>query len=220
MKRQIAAGLVAVLISGTAAAHKWEIEITNVTPGQSFTPLLVATHYSRIDFFEPGEPASEALAMLAEAGATDPLREMLEEHKRLVGGIATTEGLLAPGETVKVEVRGWSGQRLSLAGMLVPTNDTFVAVDSVFLPLDGEATIEALAWDAGSELNDQNCLSMPGPRCGGEAYSPPAMSDEGFVYVSNGFHDLGEGDGMGEVLKPAHYTWNNPVAIVTIRRKR
>jgi len=43
--------------------------------------------------------------------------------------------------------------------------------------------------------------------------------DEGFVHVSNSFHDLGTDDGMGnEVLLPAHYSWNNAVAVVTIRR--
>jgi hypothetical protein len=65
-------------------------------------------------------------------------------------------------------------------------------------------------------VNDQNCANIPGPRCGGEGTSPaPQPSDEGFVHVGNGFHDLGDAPG---VLAPAHYDWNNPVAIVTIRR--
>ena len=29
-------------LSGTAFAARWQVEITNVTPGQSFTPFLVA----------------------------------------------------------------------------------------------------------------------------------------------------------------------------------
>ena len=78
--------------------------------------------------------------------------------------------------------------------------------------------IEVNAWDAGTEANDQNCLHIPGPRCGGEALSAPAATDEGYVCLSNGFHDLG--DGTGEVLKPSEYTWNNPVALVTIKRIR
>lgn len=215
MKRRIVGGLAAILLGGTAAAHTFEVEITNVTPGQTFTPLLVATHYGRIDFFEPGMPASDELAILAEAGDTGPLTAVLEAHDKLVGGIANSGGLLSPGHTVTLEVRGWSGQRLSIAGMLIPTNDTFVGVDSVFLPLNGETTIEAIAWDAGSEANDQSCAHIPGPLCGGEGASAPADGDEGFVHVSNGFHELGD-----DVLGPAKYTWNNPVAIVTIRRKR
>ncbi len=220
MKTQIVGGLALLLLSGAAAAAKWQVEVTNVTPGQTFTPLIAATHYSRIQFFEPGQPASDEIATLAEAGDIAPLQAVLESKGHLVGDIADSGGLLMPGQTATLELWGRPGQRLSLAGMLIPTNDTFVAVNSEFLPLHGEKTIEALAWDAGSEANDQNCLNIPGPRCGGAALSPPAADDEGFVHVSNGFHALGASDNGGEVLTPAAYSWNNPVAIVSIRRVR
>jgi len=220
MKTQIVGGLAVLLLSGTASAAKWSVEITNVTPGQTFTPILATTHFSGIDLFEPGQPASDELAALAEAGDTGPLTAVLEFSCYVVGDIQNTGGLLMPGHSVTLTVKGRIGQRLSLAGMLIPTNDTFVGVDSVFLPPYGMTQIEAIAWDAGTEANDQNCANIPGPRCGGAALSAPADSDEGFVHVSNGFHDLGAGDGSGEVLSPAHYTWNNPVAIITIRRVR
>jgi hypothetical protein len=105
--------------------------------------------------------------------------------------------------------------------MLLPTNDTFVGVDSVFLPVYGELVVQALAYDAGTEANDQNCAHIPGgATCAGEAISAPNFTtDEGFVAVSNGIHDLGTSDGMGnEIIEPAHYDWNNPVAIVKITR--
>ncbi len=220
MKKRIVGGLALLMVSGVAAATTWQVEITNVTPGQTFTPILAATHYSRVSFFEPGQPASEALATLAESGDVSLLAAELESAGRLVGGTASSGGLLMPGQTVVLEIEGRPGQRLSLAGMLIPTNDTFVAVDSMFLPIRGTKHIEALAWDAGSEANDQNCANIPGPRCNGEAISPPADSDEGFVHVSNGFHELGYPETDGEVLQPAHYSWNNPVALITVRRIR
>ena len=72
--------------------------------------------------------------------------------------------------------------------MLIPTNDTFVALDSVRLPRVGSTARLAIAYDAGTEANDQNCNNMPGPRCGGVGFSPgPNVGDEGYVYVSNGF---------------------------------
>jgi len=216
-KYMMAAALFSV--AGTAAAARWQVEITNVTPGQSFTPILAATHYGEVKLFELGTPASEELAILAEAGDTGPLSEKLEA-RRSVTSVQTLEGLLGPGQTAEIKIEARPGQRLSLAAMLVPTNDTFFAVDGVFLPLHGETSIQALGYDAGSEANDQNCANMPGPRCGGIGASPgPGEGDEGFVHVSNGFHDLGSADAAGnEILGPAHYTWNNPVAIVTIRR--
>ncbi len=215
-----AAALLAV--SGVAAADggggaRWQVEITNVTQAQTFTPILAATHYGSVDMFEVGETASQPLADLAESGDIGPLSAVLESAGRAVGDYETNGGLLGPGESVKLTLRGRPGQYLSLAAMLIPTNDTFVGVDSTFLPLYGSKTLYALAYDAGSEANDQNCLNIPGPRCGGAPHSPPADSDEGFVHVSNGFHLL-ESTGEGEVLSPATYDWRNPVAIVEIRR--
>jgi hypothetical protein len=202
---------------GTAFAARWQVEITNVTPGQSFTPVLAVMHYPPLHLFELGTTASDGLAILAEAGDTAPLAMALEGHHRphaRVGEIQTIDGLLGPGETRTFEVSGRIGQNLSLAAMLVPTNDTFFAVDAVTLPVAGRVVVQALAYDAGSEANDQRCVNIPGPRCGGAGASPtPAPTDEGFVHVSNGFHVLG-----GDALTPAHYDWNNPVAVVTLRR--
>lgn len=105
--------------------------------------------------------------------------------------------------------------------MLIPTNDTFVSLNSVELPRFGQRTYVALAYDAGTEANDQNCANIPGPRCKGEGVSAPADSDEGFVHVSNGFHELGSADDPdNEILGPMPYDWNNPVAMVTVRRIR
>ena len=95
-----------------------------------------------------------------------------------------------------------------------------VALNSVQLPFHGSRTYYAKAYDAGSEANDQSCATMPGPRCpDGVGPSDPADSDEGFVHIGNGFHELGDVDASGaEVLGPAVYDWRNPVAKVTITR--
>jgi hypothetical protein len=200
---------------GTAFAARWQVEVTNVTPGQSFTPILAVSHYPPTHLFALGEPASPGLAALAEGGDTAPLAAEVEAL-RGVGPVQTIGGLLGPGETRRFEVEGRIGQNLSLAAMLIPTNDTFFAVDAVLLPIVGRVAIHALGYDAGSEPNDQNCANIPGPRCGGAGTSPnPDPGDEGFVHVGNGFHDLGDAP---QVLKPAHYDWNNPVAVITIRR--
>jgi hypothetical protein len=208
-------GTACLTLCGAALAAEWHVEVTNVTPGQSFTPILAVAHYPPVRLFELGEAASEGIAILAEGGDTAPLTAELQ-GVRGVGPIQTIGGLLGPGETRAFTVNGRIGQNLSVAAMLIPTNDTFFAVDSVTLPVSGKRVVKALAYDAGSEVNDQNCANIPGPRCGGEGTSPaPQPSDEGFVHVGNGFHDLGDAPG---VLAPAHYDWNNPVAIVTIRR--
>ena len=202
-----------LLAGGTAAAATWQVEITNVTPGQIFTPLLVATHSGNIDLFEVGEAASANIERIAEGGDIGPAKMALESAPYGVGDIQTHDALLMPGESVTLTLRGRPGQRLSLASMLIHTNDTFVGVDSVFLPVRGGMTIEALAYDAGTEFNDQDCANIPGPDCGGAPFSPAADTDEKFIHVGNGFHTLGEG-----TLAPAAYDWNNPVAIINVQR--
>jgi len=201
----------------------YEVTITNITQGQTFTPLLLATHKASVGLFEVGTKAGVELEQLAEGGATGPLAEVLKKAGNAVGDIEEGDSLLVPGDSITFKLRSDPRRQfLSLAAMLIPTNDTFVALDTVRLPWRGSTSYYARAYDAGTEANDQSCANMPGPRCGGEGYSPvPGPGDEGFVHVGNGFHELGEEDADGfEVLGPATYDWRNPVAKVTITAKR
>ncbi len=216
-----------LLLAGAAAwadgqpqTRTYEVTITNVTKGQTFTPQLIAAHKGSIQFFELGKAASLGVEILAEAGDTTPLTEVLNASG-VASGVETIGGLLGPGQTVSLQFEADPSHRFfSMAAMLIPTNDTFVALNRVRLPRWGSTTRTALAYDAGTEANDQNCLSMPGPRCGGEGHSPgPNVGDEGFVYVSNGFHNLPAAE-EGEVLGPLVYDWRNPVAQVVVRRIR
>ncbi len=202
---------------------RYEVTITNITKGQTFTPQLVAGHRSSVSLFTLGEPASEELAILAEGGDTGPLTDALLGHGNAVKDVTTIGALLGPGETASVEIEGPRHRgHLSVAAMLIPTNDTFMALNGVPLPRFGTAVFHAVAYDAGSEANDQNCAHIPGPPpCFGEPVSAPADSDEGYVYVSNGFHELGALDEDGNViLGPATYDWRNPVARITVHRVR
>jgi hypothetical protein len=195
-----------------AGKRTYEVTITNLTPGVSFTPLLVATHSRRVALFRAGQPASEALATLAESGDTAPLKAQLQQSGELLDAVATG-GLLAPGASVKVRVQaGGRFSRVSIAAMLLPTNDGFVGLDNFDLPWwdTDPVTVTLTAYDAGSEPNDERCASIPGPHCGGVGGSP-GVGGEGFVHVHSGIHGIAD-------LKVATYDWRNPVAQVTIRR--
>jgi hypothetical protein len=187
----------------------YEVTITNITRQQTFTPILVATHSPRIEFFELGAPASAGLAFLAEDGNPASLAAELAATGEVFDA-QTIPGLLAPGAsaTVTVKARGRFDQ-VSLAAMLIPTNDSFVALNGLNLPHAGAVARTLVAYDAGSEPNDELCVNIPGPRCGGQGASPG--SGEGYVYVSPGVHGIGD-------LGPAVYDWRNPVARVVIRR--
>ena len=195
------------------AGKEFEITVTNVTRGQSFTPILVATHKAGVRLFTEGTPASPALALLAEGGDTGPLSAALDANPD-VFDIATIPGLLAPGQSVTVRIEMEDEfDHISMAAMLIPTNDAFFAVNGVRGP-KGKRTLylESPAYDAGSEPNDELCASIPGPVCGGAGASPSA-GGEGFVHIHAGIHGIGN-------LLAADRDWRNPVAAITIERVR
>jgi hypothetical protein len=118
--------------------------------------------------------------------------------------------------TFRIEGNPWR-DRLSLAAMLIPTNDAFMALNAVALPLPGHSgNHQAVAYDAGSEVNDELCSSIPGPNfaeCGGSGGGARAGGGEGFVHVHRGMHGIGD-------FKPNVRDWRNPVAQVTVRLVR
>ena len=226
MLKQLIAGLLLSCTFGSAIAEgfpnyssTYQVSITNLTPGQTFTPQLLVTHPRHTRLFTLGEAASVELEILAEGGDTGPLTDSIGDAAT---DIETIPGLLGPGDTSSISVQGRPGRgRISVAAMLIPTNDTFVALNGVRLPRWGSVSYFVSAYDAGTEANDQNCVNIPGPRCGGEGYSAEASDDdEGFVHIGNGFHDLGKSDSDGnEILKPQKYDWRNTVAKITITRQ-
>lgn len=198
---------------GPVKTADYAITITNITHGMLFTPFVAAIHTSQIALFELGSPASDELARVAEGGDTGPLAAKLNDSAE-VFAVGSGSGPLFPGQSVTLHINGPKHlskyRHLSLASMLVPTNDTFVSLNSVKLPLTGSVMYLAKSYDAGSEINDESCVNIPGPFCGGEGYSPDSEG-EGFVFPSPATH--GEGD-----LSTATYRWSDPVAKITITK--
>lgn len=200
--------------ANASARGDFEVTITNLTYRINFTPILVASHRRPVSVFEAGTPASDELAAIAEGGDVGPLTTTLN-HERHVLDVQNSGGLLGPGESVTVIVRGGYGARyISVASMMLPTNDGFIGLDSADVGWRGQRTFYSPGYDAGSEANDELCANIPGPTCGGVGPSPGVDDgDEGFVHVHRGIH--GSGD-----LSAAVYDWRNPVARITVRRIR
>ncbi len=114
----------------------YEVTVTNVTRGAFFTPVLVVSHRPDVSLFALGQPASAELAILAEGGDTEPLAQVLRANSQ-VTGVANSEGLLEPGQSVTVQVPAQGTDRISLAAMILPTNDGFVALNGVAVPRGG-----------------------------------------------------------------------------------
>ena len=204
------------------AQDTFQVTVQNLTRGQLITPPLVVVHDSSTSLFSVGQPASAELATLAEEGNPMPLMEAAMGMEGVFdAAVAFGPGdppVIPPGQSASVMVEATPKYRwLSVVGMLATTNDSFFAVSRVQLPVrvvfyyvgPSSMTLNAPAYDAGSEANSESCDYIPGPPCGNHVHDP--AEPEGFVHISNGVQGTGD-------LNAADGDWRNPVARVTITR--
>ncbi|MDQ7007907.1 MAG: spondin domain-containing protein [Acidobacteriota bacterium] len=204
------------LAQGTA---RYEVSITNLTRGQVITPPVVVAHDAGFQLFTPGMPAREGLRPLAEDGMTAALTAEIGSEPGVMA-VAVGDGVILPGQTLAVEVETSSPwPQISVVGMLASSNDAFLGAAALPAPPPGIrglglstalARHTAIAYDAGTEANTESCEEIPGPPCG----SPGVRHEEGaegFIAVHPGLHG-------GADLDPAALDWNNPVALIRIRR--
>jgi hypothetical protein len=197
---------------GTPIMGSYSITVTNLTRGQIFSPALVATHRGSASMFHAGGAASPELQALAEDGNNALLLAQLGGDTS-VFDVQSSTGMIHPGMSETIVVQADTAHPLlSVAAMMVSTNDTFVGLDASFLPLRGE-TVLAYAYDAGTEFNSEDCAFIPGPPCGNGGVHDPAPA-EGFIYISNGLHSAAGAASVPE----AEYDWTGPVASIEILR--
>jgi len=193
---------------------KYRVTITNLTRGQILAPAVVATHKTSAEpLFVPGMPASAELAQLAEDAVNQPLVDKLTADPDVmdVETILGAGGPIMPGESASVDINFLFGYNfVSVASMLVTTNDGFVAIRGVRGPNLGTAAHRALVYDAGSEANTESCMHIPGPPCG-NAEMRVVDGAEGYVHVHAGVHGIAD-------LVPANHDWRNPGAMIEITR--
>ena len=184
----------------------------NLTKGQVITPPAVVAHRGGYSIFEIGQPASEGLAVLAETGNPGPFADEASLDPR-VAAVETGSGI-PPGQSLVIDITVPERARwISIAAMLATTNDAFAAVRALRLPRGRDtARTRAVAYDAGSEANNENCDFIPGPPCG-EPNDRDTGGAEGFIHIHNGVHG-------GADLVPADQDWRNPVLQVEVTRVR
>lgn len=199
--------------SGAAAASErdrtYAVTITNLTRGQVITPPAVIVHRAGFKLFEVNGEASEGLAVLAESGNPG----LLADEAVLAPGVAAVEtgaGPILPGHSAVIHITADRRARLlSVAAMLATTNDAFAAVRGLRLPRrGGQAGTRAVAYDAGSEANNEDCGFIPGPPCNA-ANARDTAGAEGFIHIHNGVHG-------GADLVPAEQDWRNPVMQIDV----
>lgn len=216
------------LLAASASAAEISVTLTNLTGGMHFTPRLLVAHSGDVDLFEVGSPASTGLATIAEGGDTSVLAGDLDAMPG-TNTHQTFGGLLEPA-TVSAVYSFDTGDfpYLSMASMLLPTNDAFVGLDSWVIPTSpGTYTINLNAYDAGTEANDEivngggalgtaGIPAAPGGNAGTGATGVTATEANNNVHIHRG--QLGDNDpngGRSDVDSSIH-RWLNPVARLTV----
>jgi hypothetical protein len=207
----------------------YRVTLTNLTHGQPFSPPVAATHRTPLHMFQVGQLASDELAALAQDGNEVPMFNRFNGAAGVTQAIDVGRPLTTSGKTVgsftdsaSFDIHARAGDRLSIATMLICTNDGFLGLDAARLPSEGSRTLFLVGWDAGRENNTEKSIDIvdpcsalgPVPLAGDPngnrdvevATSPPAP-----IHLHPGIRGVGD-------LSPALHGWRDPVAKVTISR--
>ena len=94
--------------------------------------------------------------------------------------------------------------------MIINTNDGFVAMNGV--EVYPGLNFRGPVYDAGSEINNENCNSIPGPACPSGSGNQPDGMVENFTHIHRGFFGIGDSN-----LTAVGYDWRNPFLIASVR---
>ena len=217
-----------IFASSQVQAQDLSITVTNLTQGLHFTPIVTSAHTGNDHIFMVGTSASAELQAMAEGGDISGLVTILSN-----ADANTNEnpagGFLAPGtSTTYMLTNDSANTHLSMAAMILPSNDGFVGVDSWKIPTDaGTYTIMLNAYDAGTEANNEiingggapGVLGIPGAPSGGSGTGATGITDtesNTMVHIHRG--SIGDDDMNGgkSDLNNSIHRWLNPVAKFTV----
>lgn len=212
------------------AIQYYRVTIQNLTRGQPFSPGVIVTHDQHAVVWRLATQTSEGIATIAQDGNPDVEAANLQGAPGIHYVLETSGPINRLGGTVPPEtfahyiVGALPGDRLSVAMMLICTNDGFTGVDSVPLPQTVGQTLTYLtsAYDAGAEQNTERSADLA-DGCGALGPVPLPMdgnndslpADGGMTFPHPGIvggRDLTVNHSL------ADHAWENPVARITVLR--
>ena len=196
--------------------YSYEITVSNLTYGQPLSPVAVVLH-DEGDFWQIGEAASVALETLAESGDNT---SFLAQEQALAAQSGT--GVIMPGmsETIEVSLTDNHPELITIATMLVNTNDAFSGVNAMNLTnlQAGESiSLTTRSYDAGTEKNSELVSTIPGPASSGAGEGFNEMRDDlNMVGMHAGVVSVD--DGLSTSILTQAHKFDNPTLHITINR--
>jgi hypothetical protein len=214
----------------TPTTASFELTLVNLTAGQPLTPMVAAAHADNYSMFRAGQSASVAREQLAESGDGAALLAQANDSKSVAAAAMVSSGPLAPGAgnksvlTLTVPLTALPNLKLSVASMLGNTNDAFAGLSAQALDalaVGATLNVRLLAYDAGTERHSESADTVPGPasaNSGGkrEGYNPARDDVLDMVQVHPGI--VSKDDGLAGSILTQQHRWDNPVALLSIKR--
>ena len=219
--------------SAAGGGSRYRVTIRVLTAGQPLTPPVVVTHREDFDLFEVGHIASVGIKEVAENGNVPALVSAVSQSKgvgqvKAAGEPVVPSGLPASGMFDDVErLTIGAGRRvgyISVAAMLICTNDGLTGINHVRLPADVGDTVRigAKAYDAGTETNTEDFADIVPPCQGlvGVSSGDPGTDVSDATLLENGVihHHAGIQGGSDLVSDPHGWDVDRPVVRIVITR--
>jgi hypothetical protein len=200
----------------------FEVSVSNLTNAQPLSPVAVVAHQAAYSIFSVGSAASAGLEEMAEGGDNASLiAEAGADAAVTVTGSGMGPVGPAGSETVTIDLleSDLGGLRISVASMLVNTNDAFAALSSLpvgMMAVGDIATINVIAYDAGTEADTESAMTIPGPAGGGEGFNMARDDEADRVAMHSGIVSMD--DGLVSSGLTGQHRFDNPVAQIRIER--
>lgn len=207
----------ATVVVKQGVAGSFDVTVSNTSSGAfigTLSPVVWAVHDASTQLFQVGHAVSDGLQGLAEDGASAALVTELTANTHVALKGVQGAAPIASGASFSFNVLPDKAHpRLSLVSMVVPSNDTFLALGETGVALldasgtprsDGDIATDIAAalaaYDAGTEQNQAGAAgpSMAGTTLGNIALQPAA--------------NTGAPDGNGMVRLLANTVWTYPAA--------
>ena len=226
MKKSLLTAMLAGLMSSPLMAQELNIKVTNLTHGNTFTPILITAHGAANHIFQLGSTASNSVAAMAEGGSLDAL---MSDLNALAADSTAASGLTAPAMSQSFSLSTQANNtHLSVVAMILPSNDGFMGADAIEIPnTAGTYDYYLNAYDAGSEANDEIINGGGALGTAGIPADPAGHGGTGatgvtttevtkVVHIHRGI--IGDTDATGgrSDLDSRIHRWLNPVAKLTI----
>ena len=196
--------------------YSYQITVSNLTYSQPMSPIAVILH-DEGQFWSIGMPASAALENLAESGDNS---ELLADSQVLAG--ISGAGLLMPGmsETIDISLVDNMPDLISIATMLVNTNDAFTGINAISLSnlsVDESISFTTSSYDSGTEKNTEMMSTIPGPASGGTGEGYNELRDDlDKVAMHPGVVTMD--DGLASSALTQAHKFDNPTLKIVVMR--